>query len=412
MDNLVARQPIFDKNLNVFGYEIVSKSGLTNSYGSGDGNHASLSAIRNAFLLLGTKIVAGRKKIFLDLPRPLIVDGVALTLPSEITVINLVVGAATDEALVSACRTLKEAHFSLSLEEESLVGVGASQDILACVDIVRKSFKPVLETNDSARIRHYRGAGKIVLAEGVESREDFEAAHAQGYDLFLGAFFSKPLVIRSREIPGNKLNCMQVLREVNRAELDFADLEKAIKQDTSLCYTLLNYINSAYFGMDESIGSIRHALVLLGEKEVRKWANLILFTFMGFDKPSELIVTSLIRARFCEALGIEMGMEDRASELFLMGMFSMFDALMGRPMAEILDAIHLSREVEKALLYGSDVYGRIFQAVVSYEIGNWGDFAQHAEELGVEETAVPDLYLQAVEWAETVSSHRENLTGS
>jgi EAL and modified HD-GYP domain-containing signal transduction protein len=121
MDNLVARQPIFDKNLNVFGYEIVSRSGLTNSYGSGDGDHASLSAIRNAFLLLGTKIVAGRKKIFLDLPRPLIVDGVALTLPSEITVINVVVGTEADETLISACRALKEAHFSLSLEEESKI---------------------------------------------------------------------------------------------------------------------------------------------------------------------------------------------------------------------------------------------------------------------------------------------------
>jgi c-di-GMP-related signal transduction protein len=412
MDNLIARQPIFDKNLDVFGYEIVSKSGLTNSYGSGDGNHASLSAIRNAFLLLGTKIVAGRKKIFLDLPRPLIVDGVALTLPSEITVINVVVGTEADETLVSACKALKEAHFSLSLEEEGIGGVDANQDMLACVDIIRKPLKPMPDTNDSTRIHHYRAAGKVVLAEGVETREDFEAARTQGYDLFLGTFFAKPSLIRSREIPGNKLNCLQVLQEVNRTELDFAELEKAIKQDTSLCYTLLNYVNSAYFGLDESIGSIRHALVLLGEKEVRKWANLILFTFMGFDKPSELIVTSLIRARFCETLGIEMDMEDRASELFLMGMFSMFDALMGRPMAEILDAIHLSREVEKALLYGSDVYGRIFQTVASYEIGNWGDFAQHAEELGIEETVVPDLYLQAVEWAETVSSHKENLAAS
>lgn len=412
MDNLVARQPIFDKNLDVFGYEIVSKSGLTNSDGSGDGNHASLSAIRNAFLLLGTKVVAGRKKIFLDLPRPLIVDGVALTLPSEITVINVVVGTEADETLVSACRALKEAHFAMSLEEESIMGVDANQNMLACVDIIRKSFKPILDASDSDRMRHYRAGGKVVLAEGVETREDFEAARTQGYDLFLGTFFAKPSVIRSREIPGNKLNCLQVLREVNRTELDFAELEKAIKQDTSLCYTLLNYVNSAYFGLDESIGSIRHALVLLGEKEVRRWANLILLTFMGFDKPSELIITSLIRARFCETLGIEIGMEDRSSELFLMGMFSMFDALMGRPMAEILDAIHLSREVEKALLYGSDVYGRIFQAVASYEIGNWGDFAQHAEELGIEEKVVPDLYLQAVEWAETVSSHKENLAAS
>lgn len=410
MDNLVARQPIFDKNLNVFGYEVVSRSGLTDLCGPGHGSHASLSAIRNAFLLLGTKVVAGKKKIFLDFPRGLIVDGVAQTLPSEIAVINIVTETEVDEALLYACRSLKEAHFSLSLEE-SIIGNRISEDLLSYVDIIRKPFEPIADTSDSARIRRYLASGKMVLAERVETREDYEAARTQGYSLFLGSFFSKPSVIRSREIPGNKLNYLQVLQEVNRANLDFDQLETAIKQDTSLCYTLLNYVNSAYFGLDESIGSIRHALVLLGEKEIRKWANLILFTFMGFDKPSELMITSLIRARFCEALGNEIGMEDRTSELFLMGMFSMLDVLMGRPMVHILDAIHLSRDLEEALLYGSNIYGRIFQTVVSYEIGNWGDFSQHAGKLGIEETVVPDLYLQAVEWAETVSSYREDSMG-
>jgi c-di-GMP-related signal transduction protein len=406
MDNLVARQPIFDKNLNVFGYEIVSRSGMADLSVPGDGSHASLSAIRNAFLLLGTKVVSGRKKIFLDFPHTLIIDGVAQTLPNEITVINIMAGAEFDEALLSACRSLKEGNYSLSVEEGVLKN-GQGERLLPFVDLVRRTFEPAIEEDDSARIRHYLSMGKLVMAERVETKDDYEAAVSQGYDLFLGAFFSKPSVIRSREMPGNKLNYMQVLQEVNRAELDFAELEKAVKQDTSLCYTLLNYVNSAYFGLNEPIGSIRHALVLLGEKEVRKWANLILFTFMGFDKPSELIVTSLIRAKLCESIGIEIGMEDRASELFLMGMFSMLDVLMGRPMIDILNAIHLSRDVEEALLYGSNIYGRVFQAVVSYEMGSWEDFSQHAGKLGVEETAVPDLYLQAVEWAETVSSYRK-----
>lgn len=405
MDNFIARQPIFDKNLKVFGYEIVYRSGLANLCCGEDDAGASLSAIRNAFLLLGTKVVTGRKKIFLDFPRPLIVEGVARTLPRDITVINVLAEAGVDEALLLACKSLKDAQFSLSLDEGT-AKKGAHQDLLSLVDIIKKSFEPAADKEEIARIHHYLSLGKTVLAERVETRADYEAAREQGYDLFQGTFFSKPLIIRSREMPGYKLNYLQILKEINRAELNFAELERVIKQDTSLCYTLLNYINSAYFGLNESIRSIRHALVLLGEKEVRKWANLILFTFMGFDNPSELIVTSLVRARLCESLGNKIGMVDRAAELFLMGMFSMLDVLMGRPMVDILKAIHISCDVEEALLHGSNVCGQVFETVVNYEIGNWDDFSRHAQELGIEEAVVPELYIEALEWAERVSSYK------
>jgi c-di-GMP-related signal transduction protein len=410
MDNLVARQPIFDKGLGVFGYEIVYRSGVTNLCCDGDGSSASLSAIRNAFLLLGTKVVTGRRKIFLDFPCALIIEGVAHTLPSDITVISVVPEVEVGEEVFLACRSLKEAGYSLALDEAS-VRSGAHRGLLPFADIIKGPFDRACDRNDLDRLRHYLGLGKMVLAERVETKDDYEAAYVQGYDLFQGSFFSKPSLIRSREMPGYKLNYLKILQEVNRVELNFSKLEKAIKQDTSLCYTLLNYINSAYFGVDESILSVRHALVLLGEKEVRKWANLILFTFMGSDKPSELTITSLVRAKLCEALGNKIGMEDRASELFLMGMFSMLDVLMGRPMVDILKAIHLSRDVEEALLHGSNVYGDVFQMVVSYEMGNWEDFSQYAEKLGIEEKVVPDLYLHAVDWAETVSDLRNTPEG-
>lgn len=408
MDSLVARQPIFDKKLSVFGYEIVCRSGLSNLCG-GDESRTSLSTIRNVFLLLGTRVVTGRKKLFLDFPRALILDGVAQALPGDITVVNVGPKTEVDDKLLSACKALREAGFSLSLDEGSIAS-GAHEELLPFADIIRGSLTATINRNDLADIRCRFGSRKTALAEGVETKEDYEAACVLGYDLFQGSFFSKPSVIRSREMPGYKANYLQVLREVNRTELNFSELEKVIKQDASLCYTLLTYINSAYFGLNESIMSIRHALVLLGEKEVRKWANLILFTFMAVDKPSELLIVSLIRAKMCESLGDKIGMIEAAPELFLVGMFSMLDALMGRPIAEILHAIHLSRDVEEALLRGANVYGHVFQTVVSYEMANWEDFSRYAKELGIEEESVPDLYFQAVQWAETMSNLRETST--
>lgn len=411
MDNLVARQPIFDKGLSVFGYEVVYRSGLSNLC-DGDESRASLSAIRNAFLLLGTQVVAGSRKLFLDFPRALILNGVAQTLPSDITVVNVGTETDVDDELVFACKGLREAGFSLSLDEASIRN-GVHKQLLPFADTIRGPFTAASDRNDLADIRYSLGSRKTMLAEGVETREDYEAACTLGYDLFQGTFFSKPLVIRSREMPGYKINYLSVLQEVNRNELNFSELERIIKQDTSLCYTLLNYLNSAYFGLNESIVSIRHALVLLGEKEVRKWANLILFTFMGIDEqPSELLITSLIRAKMCEALGDSIGMGQAASELFLVGMFSMLDVLMGRSMADILHAIHLSHDVEEALLHGSNAYGHVFQTVISYEMANWEDFSQHANRLGIEEETVPDLYFQAVEWAETMSNLRKKSESS
>lgn len=406
MDNLVVRQPIFDRNLSVFGYEIVCRSGLSNPDFEEDKSRDLLSAIRNAFLLLGAEVVTGRKRIFLNFPRALILDGVAQTLPSNITVVSVGSETEVDERLVAACKSLKEAGYLLSLEESSISG--AHRELLPFAQIIRGRFKSTVDRDALTQSQCCFGLGKTVLAEGVETRQDYEDASLQGYDLFQGSFFSKPLVIRSREIPAYKPNCLQVLQEVNRAELSFSDLEGVIKRDTSLCYTLLNYINSAYFGLNESISSLRHALILLGEKEVRKWANLVLFTSLGVDKSSELFITSLIRAKMCEMLGSHIGMGESASELFLMGMFSMLDVLIGRPMVDVLRAIHLSCKVEEALLHGSNVYGDVFQTVVSYEMANWDDFSRYAGKLGIEEHAVPDLYFQAVEWAEAVSNLSES----
>jgi c-di-GMP-related signal transduction protein len=406
MENLIARQPIFEKDLTVFGYKVVYRSAGTSLYLDGDDSKASLSAIRNAFLLLGAKTLTGRKKVFLDFTRTLLVDGVAHSLPSNCVVIDLMQDVEADEAVVLACRRLKEEGYALSLDEPSIKS-GAQVELLPFVEFIKGPFIPSDGGSGLNAVRRYLDMGKVVLAEKVETREDYEEARNRGYQLFLGSFFSKPTVIRAKEIPGHKLNYLQVMQEVNRPELNFSEIERVIKQDTSLCYTLLNYVNSAYFGLDTAISSVHHALVLLGEKEVRKWANLVLFTFMGIDKPSELLVTCLVRAKLCESLGLKIGAEDRVAELFLMGMFSILDVLMGRPMAEILKAIHLSKDVEEALLYGTNTFGDVFQTVVNYEMGNWEDFSRSVAKLGIDEAVVPDFYVEAVEWAETVSNLRE-----
>ncbi len=164
----------------------------------------------------------------------------------------------------------------------------------------------------------------------------------------------------------------------------------------------MNYINSAYFGLREGVGSIMQALALLGQREVRKWASLVIFTFIGEDKPSEVSVASLVRAKFCEDLATGAGLAGSASELFLTGMFSMLDVLIGRPLDEILDTIKVSRDIRVALTTGANRYGDLLNLVLAYERAEWSEVDARAEKLGLEKTAIPSAYGRSVQWVEQV----------
>jgi c-di-GMP-related signal transduction protein len=403
MDVFVARQPIFDSHQNVYGYELLYRSGSTNAYDGTDGSQASLSVIRNAFLMLGPQALTRRKKAFINFTKDLLISGVALSLPHDQTVVEILEDIEPDEPSLNACRDLKQAGFTLALDDYTLANT-TQESFLQLADIVKVDFKLTSEQDRWKVVQKLSGQSKQFLAEKVETRQEFKDAVKRGYALFQGYFFSKPVIVSGKDIPTIKLNYVQVVKEVNRRELDFYQLEKVIKQDTSLCYTLLNYINSAYFGLREHITSIRHAMVLLGESEVRKWASLVLFTFIGSDRPPEVIVTSLIRAKMCESLASHAGLSGCDSELFFVGMFSMLDVLIGRPLREILGSMRLSNDVKNTLLGMKSKYREVFELVVNYQNGNWERFERSAKKLALNAAIVPKLYLESVDWADQIAS--------
>jgi EAL and modified HD-GYP domain-containing signal transduction protein len=224
-----------------------------------------------------------------------------------------------------------------------------------------------------------------------------------GYSFFQGYFFSKPVIVPGRDIPGYKFNYLKVLEELNKGDLDFRALEGVVKRDTSLCFTLLKYINSAYFGLKDKITSILHAMVFLGEIEVRKWASLVLLTFMGVDKPPEIIVRSLIRGQMCERLARDAGLGGHESELFLMGMFSLLDVLIGRPLEDILEAMNLTEGVKTSLLGGESAYSRLYRLVVSYESGDWVKVSEIVQDSGFDPERILQVYVDAVDWADKIA---------
>ena len=240
--------------------------------------------------------------------------------------------------------------------------------------------------------------GIKMLAEKVETRSELRQASEMGYTYFQGYFFSKPEIVVGQDIPGYKLNYLRVVQAVNRPEINLAELENIIKLEASLTYKLLRYLNSAFFGFRTEIKSIHHALALLGEEELKKWASLIAMAAMGADKPPELVVSVIIRAVFCESLAPRIGMMNRSNDLFLLGMMSLIDAILDRPLPKILEEMPISNEIKEALLGGQNRFRDVYETVVAYEAADWREFSKKARKLNLDEETVPELYLRSVEW--------------
>lgn len=397
----VARQPIFNTRKEVLAYELLFRSSLKNMYDMSVATEdASASTISTSFNVIGMDKLTNNKKAFLNLTRNLLVKGVPHLLPQKLVVVEILEDVQADDEVVQACRRLKDAGFVLALDD--FVYADHQRPLIELADIIKVDF---LQTTGQERkdiIRQVNHSGVRFLAEKVETQADFQQALDFGYAYFQGYFFSKPLIVQGRDIPVSKLNFIRLISEVNRPELGLEKLEQIIKHDLALSYKLLRLINSAFFGFSVKVESIRHALVLLGDKEIRRWSSLLALNELAYDKPEELVTVSVIRARFCELLSEKYKLGKPPADCFLAGMFSLIDALVDRPMAELVAELPLDEEIKQALLGKVNQYHDLLQLVVSYEKGFWEDLPGYARKLNIAETDLPDMYMAAVTWSQKV----------
>ena len=224
-----------------------------------------------------------------------------------------------------------------------------------------------------------------------------------GFDLFQGYFFAHPSIVPGRIIPTSRLGYLQLLREINQRNLDCAGLCAVVEREIGLTYKLLRHVNSAAFGFRGCVSSVRQAILLLGEREVRKWASLIAFAGISDEEPEELLVTALLRARFCELLAPVVHLRQRSDDLFLAGLLSVIDVLLGCPMKEVLAELPIPSDVTRAVLDRSGPIGWTLDLAISYSQGDWKDFSALVAQLSLDESSIPAFYASAVEFC------RENM---
>lgn len=398
MDIFIARQPIFDKNMKVIAYELLYRSGKVNAALSG-GDSATSSVIINGLLMIGLETLTDKKKAFVNFTRNLLVDETATVFPSDSLVVEVLEDVESDPLLLESLKRLKKAGYTIALDDyvESYV----FEDIVALADIIKVDFLLCDMPAISRIAKRFKGSRVRLLAEKVETQEQFDKAAALGYTYFQGYFFAKPNIVASKDMQGIKVSHVRILKELGTPDPDFAKISSAIESDLALTYKLLKLVNSAAYHGTSQITSIQQALVRLGMKEVRKWTSLIMMRDAGENKPEELVRASLVRARAMETLAVKVKLGGRKTEFFLLGIFSMIDVIMDRPLADILEELPLDDEIKKALLGDQNKLRKGLEIIIAYERADWDTLEQLAGiGQGMTDDMLIDSYFDAIKWTQ------------
>lgn len=404
MPSFMARQPVLDRFERVYGYELRARSGEEGLWPPlSDGGAAEL-AQPSAPVLAGFEEIVDGTLAFIPCTRQALISGQAAMLPRNRVVLEVPAGGQPDREIEGACRGLKDAGFSIALGGFE----GKPEEPLA--DIANIIEMDVTASSDRTQwllIRKYRPKGTTFVAKKVENRTQFQAAVQQGYSYFQGSFYTRPQPY-STEVTPVKLVYLLVLAAVTRPEINVQQVADTIKHDLALSYKLLRFLNSARFAFHSQIKSIRHALLLLGQNELRKWIGLISVAALGEGSPPILVNMALIRAAYCESLAPLMGESKRQADFFFLGLLSFIDVLMRRPMRVLLAELPIAADVGSALVGEQNSLRDVLRAVISYEQGNWEECAQLAKKLALKEETLCQEYLHALRWSrELISEEKE-----
>ncbi len=398
-DLFVARQPIFDAQLKLFGYEMLFRASRENRFTSSDQEQASLSVIANSFFVFGVGTLAGDARAFVNFTRETLVNDYAYALPRNCLVVEILEDVQPDDEVLAACARLKERGYVLALDDFDQRAKDENvRALLDMVDIVKIDFAACDDSRRAKYARELLPRGIKLLAEKVETGADRDRALALGYAYLQGYFFAKPEVLVRQQAPALRAHRMEIIRELHRENPNLRKVEDLFKHDPDLSYKLLRHLNSAAFSFVSRVDTIWRAITLLGERGMRAWTSVVVLAGLGGDHLSEVIVTSVTRARFCELIGKELKSGTQSDDLFLMGLFSLIDVLMQCPMEEAISMVPLSSEAVDALQGKPNRCRKILDLTRLYEQGRWAAADDLIWDLGLSSSRMQSLYLDAAEW--------------
>ncbi len=396
----IARQPIFNIRKQLFAYELLFRQTLGLHLGELSGDRATTSLLSSTFLTEGIEKIAGNKPCFINFTKNLLIKEVASSFPKNKIIVEILEDVQPTAEVVDACYNLSKLGYLIALDD--FVFRDEMLPLLELANIVKLDYR-LSTTDDIERILYRLSRFNLkYLAEKIETYKEFEHARKMGFHYFQGYFFAKPESIRLKEVASIKTNQLRLLAEIDKKRTTVGMLEKIIASDVAITYKLLRYINSAYFYLLHKIDSIRQAIIYLGEREIRRFVTLVIISELAMDKPKELVRLSVVRAKFCELLAQDSNYQGDAADLFLLGLFSLLDAIFDTSMTLMMNKLPLSEEVRMALINQEGPFAPFLQAVVAYEQGKPEECLQSLQLLEVEPDKVYDMYLESIKFSSII----------
>lgn len=362
------------------------------------GNRATGSLLTSSFITEGLEKISGNKPCFVNFTEELLLQDIAQSFPNNTIIVEILEDVPVTDAVITACRKLKELHYRLALDDfvyqEKLI------PLIQLADFIKIDFRLTPLNQISQTLQQLDHFKVDLLAEKVETYAEFADARTRGFKYFQGYFFAKPEEVRIKDLTTSKLTLLNLLSEINRKDVSSKKMAEIISADVSLSYKLLRYINSAYFYLIQEIESIAYAVTYLGENEIRRFVTLAVISEISCNKPTELVRLAAVRAKFCEKLGTESGFRTKPNELFMLGLFSLLDAMLDTPLTDILSKIPVSNNIKNALTKKAGPLAGFLPCIVAYEQGNRAACSHSLKMLQISEKNVYPLYLSSLEFAD------------
>jgi len=396
MYSYVARQPILDTNKNTIGYELLFRDGPKNSFPDMDAEQATSRLLSEQFMNSCFN-TTGNKLAFINFPYSSLIRLIPTLLPKDKLIVEILEDCEPTDELLQAVVIFSKKGYKLALDD--FIPDSRWERFLPYIDFIKFDIQ-VFPLAEAKSFIHSHLNYKIkFLAEKVETYDEFKQAKKIGFDYFQGYFFSKPEMLQQRIIEPSELVTLQLCKEISTPELNYAAIEKLIASDVTLSYKLLKYVNESSV-IIKAITSFKHALIYLGQDKLRLFISLMTVAHANQHKPQYLYVLSIQRARVCELLVTKGLFKTEPSEAFLMGMFSLLDALLDQPMSQLLTNLPLSDELKLALHEGKGELGNLLNAVKSYEKADWEQVNHYCNVLGISEEHFAIQYTESVKWSD------------
>ncbi|MGB3223355.1 MAG: HDOD domain-containing protein [Desulforhopalus sp.] len=393
----------FYQKRDLFAYELLYRGADLLSLAHVGGNRATSSLITSSFLTEGLEKISGNKPCFVNFTEDLLLLGnIVENFPNDKFVVEILEDVQPSKEVIDACWDLKKLGYTLALDD--FVFDKELSPLVEVADIIKFDFRlsPVEQIIESLDALSKYNVD--FLAEKVETYEEFKEGQKLGFSYFQGYFFAKPEVMKIKELTTSPLTLLNLLSEINKKSISPKKMTEIISTDVSLSYRLLRFINSAYFSLIKEIQSIAQAVTYLGENKIKSFATLAIISEISSKKPAELVRLAAVRAKFCEKLGQASSIKTNSNELFMLGLFSLFHAMLDAPITDILSKLPVSNDIKQALTDQSGPLSVFLETVIVYERGNTKECFNGLKTIRVPEDSLYSIYISSLEFADVFVS--------